>query len=437
MAFKFLTIDPSSGCEIWSDPATGDRELRNCPKVVESSPPPPAVDAPSPQSQSQSANESARKSYDDSPDVQSAKSASKSESAMEISGQSGVYSRGDDSPSTGPNQTQQMVNSAYNGVITPQPNVLSDYASYTYQMTWYLLTPEQYTSLTSMGAKSASTWQILIQSGGAATGNAPGSGATGFGDFMDSLLSSNSTAQGNMTGIRNKYFNLDYYMDDFEIDTLVPLKGTGAAHSATNISFTVTEPMGVTLLDNLYRAVSDMYKSSNGGKSTNYSMAFYCLGIRFYGYDDQGNLVKVGRSGSNGQMNLTDPSAIVEKFYPFVLKNISFRMTNSAVKYKVDCAPQGQFYNVSTDRGTIPFQYEFTGATVKDILVSGGTGKTGGQGNADNAPAADGRKSSSQPKTNPPKPAPTSTIYNPSQGILNGGSGGGTSTEALGLGIDY
>lgn len=339
------------------------------------------VSSPSFDSQMQSVKTASQESQD----VEEARAATKSETGVALGGAAGVCSRGDDWTPPGPNKTQSAVNAAFNSLVKPQPNILSDYASYTYQMSWYLLTPQQYTSLVGLGAKNASTWQLLMQSGGANSGNAPSEGSAGYGSFMNSLLGSNSSAQGNMTGIRNKYFNLDYYMDDFEIETLVPLKGTGAAHAATSISFTVTEPMGVTLLENLYRAVQDVYKSENGGKSTNYSMAMYCLGIRFYGYDNQGNLVKVGRSGSqSGNTNFSDPKAVVEKYIPFVLKNISFRLTNNAVKYKVECAPQGQTFNIGTDRGTIPFPIELTGATTKDILVSGGKGTAGGDAKTGN-----------------------------------------------------
>ena len=202
------------------------------------------------------------------------------------------------------------------------------------------------------GFKNPASWQLLMQSGGASAATA--------GTSVDGLA----------TAGRNQYFDKDYYLDNLEIDSLVPLKGTNMAHTATAISFEVSEPNGLTLIKNLYNAVVTTYKNANVAKdSINYLMAQYCLVIRFYGYDDQGNLVtKIGRRGTNGNVNLTDPSAVVEKFYPFVIENLNFRLNSGQVIYHIKAKPVAQFYNISQDRGTIPAAYNLVGTTVGDIL---------------------------------------------------------------------
>jgi hypothetical protein len=296
----------------------------------------------------------------------------------------GVGARNDDSPPSTSATTQQIINKSFsspgNSKIVPKPNVLDQYASYTYSLSWYLLTPAQYNSMITSQKRSVSGWSLLMQSAGAPT-QVAGAGVAG----------------------RNSFFNLDYYMDDLEINTLIPLKGTNMAHCAVDLKFKVVEPNGLTLINNLYRAVSNLYKTQNVATNPNYAMAQYCMVVRFYGYDDSGNLMQAGQGGTNGNNNRTDPRAVVEKFYPFVITNIKFRMANRAIEYDIEAKPIGQFYNLSQDRGTIPFAFGLIGETIGDVLIGKPVGTE--------YPASPGeRAENAEPATTSPAPGPTSSV---------------------------
>jgi len=311
----------------------------------------------------------------------------------------GAAANRDDNTAPNSNRTAQIINSSFNQRIVPEPNVLDAYASYTYAITWYLLTPDQYNEMVRSQKKNCASWQLLMQSGGAPTQAA---GAT-----------ANSTA----TAGRNQFFDLDYYIDDLEIDSLVPLKGTGAANTATDIKFKVTEPSGITLIENLYKAVSNLYKEKNVSKQANYPMAQYCLAVRFYGYNDNGELVTTGRRGTRGETNLTDPAAIVEKFYPFVITNIKFRIPKDrVVEYEVQGKPIPHFYNKSQDRGTIPFAFELTGETVGKVLRGKPVGTV--------YPTSPGERRDS-PQPTPGAPSQPAVI----SGDVNQDVGGGTANS--------
>jgi hypothetical protein len=315
--------------------------------------------------------------------------------------QAGAADNRDDNTAPNSNRAAQIINASFNKRIVPEPNVLDEYASYTYAITWYLLTPDQYNEMVRSQKKNCASWQLLMQSGGAPT---QGAGAT-----------STSAA----TAGRNQFFDLDYYIDDLEIESLIPLAGSGAANTATNIRFKVTEPSGITLIDNLYSAVSTLYKEKNVSKTANYPMAQYCLVVRFYGYNESGELVTTGRRGTNGTNNLTDPRAIVEKFYPFIITNIKFRIPKDrVVEYEVAGKPIPHFYNKSQDRGTIPFSFELTGETVDQILRGKPVGTV--------YPASPGeRRDSPQPNVSAPS-QPVGV-----DGTANDGVGGGT--DSLGV----
>ena len=234
-------------------------------------------------------------------------------------------SRGpDNTPPPSRSTTQQDINTTFaSQAISPRPNVLDQYASYTYAIAWWLLTPEQYNNLGSGRARApvpnTANWNLLIQSGGISTAG------------------------------RNAAFPDDFYFDDLEIETVLAGKGTGMSNNATSIRFKVVEPNGLTLVERLFQAVSTAYRNPSpaAGVATgfaaigdedaqqvpfrqqipNYAAAQYCLTIEFYGYDSQGNLVAPA-TGNSG----TGPQAVIKKYYPFVLKNITFRTVDNCCK---------------------------------------------------------------------------------------------------------
>jgi hypothetical protein len=242
---------------------------------------------------------------------------------------------------------------ALNQLIPTQANQLDQYGSYTYSLGWYLLSPAQFNDMMRSGKPNVSGWQLLMQSGGA-----PIAG-------------------------RSPAFPDDYYMDDLEITTKTPLGGTGLAHSAVDLRFKVTEPNGITLIQNLFQAVQSVYrnaqqpqtntgaavaKSPTTTKTVNYLQAQYCLVIQFFGYDSSGNLVAPVTGSLASDAQTTSQSAVIIKYYPFRLVDIRFQLANRAVEYVITAKPVGQSYGFVTDRGTVPFPFTMTGETVEQLL---------------------------------------------------------------------
>ena len=66
--------------------------------------------------------------------------------------------------------TDRIFNAATNPAnpITPSPNVLDQFASYTYSLSWYLLTPQQANVMSNTSKINTNQWSLLAQSGGAA-----------------------------------------------------------------------------------------------------------------------------------------------------------------------------------------------------------------------------------------------------------------------------
>ena len=270
----------------------------------------------------------------------------------------------DDSSVANKNSAQALALSpstaTLNQLIPTQPNQLDQYASYTYALSWYVLSTQQFNDMVDSNKPNVATWQLLMQSGGA-----PIRG-------------------------RSPAFSLDYYMDDLEITTLIPNGGVRFAHSLTDIKFKVTEPNGITLIQSLFNAVQSVYgkakqsqtdtsnngtsvakSSGNANGSVNYLQAHYCMVIQFYGYDSNGNLVAPAKgafntSASSGGYGQT---SVIKKYYPFRITDIKFSIANRAIEYIITGKPVAQSYGFTTDRGTVPYPFTMAGSTVEQLLT--------------------------------------------------------------------
>jgi hypothetical protein len=217
--------------------------------------------------------------------------------------------------------------------ITPRPNVLDQYASYNYVSSVYLIPREQYEQMMQTKRRNLTGSALLFQSGGAPTSG------------------------------RNPYFSNDYYIDKIEIKSFITGQGTGMTHNAKDINMTVVEPNGITLIDNLTRAVQQFFPDPQ--KKKDITSVIYLMVIRFYGYDDAGNLVRGGVARPDGS---SDPNAFVEKYFPFIIKDIKFKVANKLVEYDISAAAPHYQVNAGVARGTIPFNIELSGQTIKDLL---------------------------------------------------------------------
>lgn len=297
----------------------------------------------------------------------------------------------DNNPAPSTSGAQQAVNQSFGGqAITPQPNVLDQYASYTYQISWWLLTKDQFNNLVGGSSAAANTagWSLLMQDGGA-----PIAG-------------------------RNQFFPYDYYLDDLEIESFLTGKGTNMSTNAMELKFKVVEPNGITLIQNLYKA---MVASQPGqsGQPPNYAAATYCLTIEFYGYDANGKLVAPATGSYNNSSGIISApnAAVIKKYYPFLIQDLTFRTVANAIEYHVTGAPIPYSTGSAQARGTIPFAFQLSGQTVSQLLQGNPVGAATG---AD--PGA--RTNSPQPQTQStpiqPDSAQTAQLFNDGTGYTPG-----------------
>ena len=162
-------------------------------------------------------------------------------------------------------------------------NKLHDFTGYTYKITLWLLTAEDYQKISSKPDSFTPT-HCLISSGGG-------------------IPSVGTSAQ----SARHPDFQEDFYFDNLSMSTIVGLNAKTKASNAVDIKFTIVEPYGMTLLDRLLSACQ------TSASCTNYVDQPYLLQIDFLS-----NPIEANQSGAQGYV--IDSKRIPIKFMEFKIK---------------------------------------------------------------------------------------------------------------------
>jgi hypothetical protein len=208
--------------------------------------------------------------------------------------------------------------------IDARRNELHNFSSYTYNIALYMMDSKKYIDLTRSPRniqQVLASSQLLMRSGG-----------VGF--------------QG------SELFGDQFYIDDLEIYT-VGLAPSKLKHNtnATNISFKVYEPRGVTLLDKLRQQASQFLRTGE-----RYTQAPYLLEVSFKGYDANGT---------------PSTDIVTPKYIPIKITDFDFQVQESGSVYKISAIPFAHFsYGQITS--TIPVNLEIKASTIGEIFSSKG-----------------------------------------------------------------
>jgi len=352
---------------------------------------------------------------------------------VELKTEAGTTTRDDAANnSTSTRQTQVNASEASLVKILPQPNVLDDYYSYSYQISVYLCNDSQYKRLLFGNNTKLDGYQLLFQTGGAPLNQdgerpQPPAGTTLY--ESDGTSSTVPPEERNYPdGGRNPFFDNDFYIDSVTLENKLPAGGAGAAHYSTDLKFTLIEPQGMTLLERLRDAVQNHSPQNENGK-VNYLAATYVMVIRFYGYDQDGNIVMPIKGGLTVGNQTSDTRAVVEKLVPFQITNIDWTIGSKTTSYEWKCKPVGLNIAGSTARGTIPYDLQLNATSVEKLLAgqaqyapekSAPADKPGASTTATAPTGAFRGQRSDMPKTSAPAPQTAVAAPNPSRMVVQG-----------------
>lgn len=218
------------------------------------------------------------------------------------------------------------VNSAQAIPASALKNRLHDFTSYTYRITLYLLTSDDYRAVNAKPYDFVPKY-ILIRSGGAgplATDKTPG---------------------------KHPDFQEDFYFENLNITTVVGLNSRSKASNAVNIKFDIIEPYGMTLLDRFLSACMTT------ADCPNYVDQPYLLQIDFIANPDQ-----VDQFGAKGVL-------IDTKRIPIKLTEFKIKPGINGTTYHVRAMP----YNHSAfleSAAAVPVNMSVEATTVQDYFDS-------------------------------------------------------------------
>lgn len=226
-------------------------------------------------------------------------------------------------------------------------NPLSKFSSYTYNISLYALTPEAYNSWNVNGKWITKDLSLLIQSGGI-----------------------NKT----LDGPRNEYFDLDFYIDDLEIVSLINAKSTMAAGNQSNFKFKVYEPFGVTFPTRLTKAQTKIQQQSNiKADELQQIQALQVpllIVIKFYGYDEHGKLVKNLSDPNVNGYTKTDMNANFERAFPIIISKLSFKIEGKVTTYDIEAKMCNENVAFGSKKATVKTGFQITADTVKNAITS-------------------------------------------------------------------
>jgi hypothetical protein len=233
-------------------------------------------------------------------------------------------------------------------------NPLGNFSSYTYQLSLYMITPDAYDAFIQSGRKNINAFQDV---------NSSGNGV---------YVIAQSGGINNTTSKRAPGFDQDFFIDNLKIVQAINGKETGASTNTTEMSFTITEPYGFSFISRLKRAseaLAKVSRSKNFKDLQNPSRQFFMLGIRFQGYDLNGNLINSKDiPGTDG-----DPQGnaygIYERFYDILFTGMKFKIEGKAVTYNITAASVASGTAFGVKRGIIDQGAKVVADTVYNALM--------------------------------------------------------------------
>jgi hypothetical protein len=233
-------------------------------------------------------------------------------------------------------------------------NPLTQYATFTYKLTLYMVTAEAYIR--------------FIESGMTYIGNNEG--------FYTVAESGGTPKSGDAPRINE---DAEYFIDDLTFKTFCNPKSMEAPTNSINFEFKIYEPLGFSFTSVLkQRALETALNSSLPGIRDNKDgvKQFYVLAVSFVGYNDAGEKVleriggvETGRYSNKDSGGIGSNFGSNVSFFPLTITDFSFRLDGKSTVYTVKAAVLSIQEAYGVKRNMIPEDREVSGTTVGEVLI--------------------------------------------------------------------
>lgn len=210
-------------------------------------------------------------------------------------------------------------------------NPLHPYDSYTYSLSFYILSMDEYQT----ASNAPETWtpkneNLLVASAGRYGSN------------------------------RNPNFQTDFYFEDLEFTTVLAASPQNRNSNLIEGSFKIIEPLGFTFINRIIEAANGVIVP---GKSPRYEQQPYLIKIEFYGIKDgeiKPSPIQINEGGQ--KINTT-------KYIPILITSMDAEITERGGEYKINFVPYS--HQVLLNKNLIiQTDFEIEGTTVEDFLGS-------------------------------------------------------------------
>ena len=238
-------------------------------------------------------------------------------------------------------------------------NPLSSLSSYTYQTTLYMITPDAYTAFIESGRTNIDAIKKAVNPTVAAEVKANESGA---------YIIAQSGGIG-PTQQRMPESEYDFYIDELKIFNYLQGSATATSSNDYKVSFNIYEPHGFSLITKLTKAADHLRsvsKVENFNKMNNPTRQFFILGLRFQGYDENGQ-VMTANTFPKDNFN-SDSGGVFERFFDIAINSFKFKIDGKVTVYNIEGIVIGPGTGMGIKRGRLDNGMKVQGKTVNDVL---------------------------------------------------------------------
>lgn len=246
-------------------------------------------------------------------------------------------------------------------------NPLGSLASYTYQLSLYMITPDAYELFVAGGRKNIHQFERAV-SVDALSKQAPSNeSSVSGGAYLVAQSGGVGPDEQRIPGL-----DYDLYIDKLSFIHLINPKSTGTIVNNTEFNFSIIEPYGFSFITKLRNANDEIIKYAKGvSVSKEATKQFFVLGIRFFGWDQGGKPV-TGNQIFDGQPidpNATGSTALFETYYDLIISEFKFKLDGKATTYNIKAAATQPGLGANVKRGFLTTTKSVTGRTVHEALA--------------------------------------------------------------------
>lgn len=231
-------------------------------------------------------------------------------------------------------------------------NPLGELSSYTYQLSLYMITADAYDAFVASGRTRINALSELDgfeASGGAFL-------VAQSGGINDTGVDANNRP---LDSARAPGFDTDFYIENLSYKTFTSGQSTLTASNNAEFKFDIVEPYGFSFITKLKRAADVLAQYNTALKTPkNPIRQFFVLGIRFFGYDENGKLER--------------PEGIFETYYDIAIKSLKFKLDGKETTYNITAAslPPNQSFGLRRGRITNSKEIQATtvGTAIKELF---------------------------------------------------------------------